>query len=320
MVSKNNFGENQINDIVKNFNQKNKKEDEDRISMMPYAINKENNINNITSSDKKQIIYLKNKLKLMKKKLKKRDSIIKKIEKKYKKLEILYKKLEKENEKLKEENNKYNDYKNKYNYIKPKIANKTEIYNHHYENININIFLDNSQQNYKYNKYNNMIKNSKKNNFLFNANQNKMNEYSFKCLSDNDDLTKIIFEESEDIVEFKLLLMNTGPLPWPKDLTKLVFDNPLFDQENSQDIILVAQEKNEIKNYLVRFKNLKEYPRGEYTSKLRFNVNGKNIGEKIVLTIIIEEKYDISELKKEGGGNTNQLTQFYEGIYGAYHN
>ena len=311
MVSKNNFGENQINDIVKNFNQKNKKEGEgDRIFMMPIAINNENNINNITSSDKKQIIYLKNKLKLMKKKVKKRDSIIKKLEKKNKKLE-------KENEKLKEQSNKY---KNKLNYINPKIRNKTEIYNHHYENININIFLDNHQQNYKYNEYNNMIKNSKKNNFLFNANQNIMNDYSFKCLSDTDDLTKIIFEESEDIVEFKLLLMNTGPLPWPKDLTKLVFDDPLFDQENSQDIILVAQEKNEQKNYLVPFKNLKEYPSGEYTSKLRFNVNGKNIGEEIALTIIIEEKYDISELKKEGGGNTNQLTQLYEGIYGAYHN
>ena len=86
-------------------------------------------------------------------------------------------------------------------------------------------------------------------------------------------IKKKIYEDNDDFAEFTLLLSNDGAAPWPSGKTKLAFDEPIFDEENSKDIILVSQEHNQQKNYKVCFKGLKEYPTGEYISKLRFNVN-----------------------------------------------
>ena len=100
----------------------------------------------------------------------------------------------------------------------------------------------------------------------------------------------------------------------------MVFDEPIFDGENSKEILLVSQEHNQQKNYIVCFKSLNQYQTGEYISKLRFNVNGKNIGEEIVLTIIIEETYDIQKLKMEDEGNNGQLSQFENEFYSGFAN
>ena len=249
--------------------------------------------------------------------LQERDDIIKKLEKENKKLE-------KEIKIFIEQSKKYGGNKNQLDNMNPKIRNKTEIYNK-YEIINIeqninNFFLNNGQQNYKYNEYNNMIKNFNENNYLFNASQNLGNDYSFKCLTEREKLTKKIYEDKCDIVEFRLLLINNGAAPWPRGKTKLVFDEPIFNGENSKEILLVSQEHNQQKNYIVCFKSLNQYQTGEYISKLRFNVNGKNIGEEIVLTIIIEETYDIQKLKMEDEGNNGQLSQFENEFYSGFAN
>ena len=314
MDNQKNFGENEMNEMLKKFNQKNKKEDDEDKNFIIPNINKENNIN-IISSYKQQIESLTNKIKLLNIMLQERDDIIKKLEKENKKLE-------KEIKIFIEQSKKYGGNKNKIDNMNPKIRNKTEIYNK-YEIINIeqninNFFLNNGQQNYKNNEYNNMIKNFNENNYLFNASQNLGNNYSFKCLTERDELTKKIYEDNDDFAEFTLLLSNDGTAPWPNGKTKLAFDEPIFEEENSKDIILVAQEKNEQKNYKVCFKSLIQYQSGIYISKLRFNVNGKNIGEEIVLTIIIEEAYDIPKLKMEDGNNNDQLSQFEDVFYSEF--
>ena len=165
-----------------------------------------------------------------------------------------------------------------------------------------------------------MIENFNENNYLFNTSQNQGNDYSFKCLTEREKLTKKIYEDKCDIVEFRLLLINNGAAPWPRGKTKLVFDEPIFNGENSKEILLVSQEHNQQKNYIVCFKSLNQYQTGEYISKLRFNVNGKNIGEEIVLTIIIEETYDIQKFKMEDGCNNGQLSQFENEFYSEFVN
>ena len=318
-----NFGENEMNDMLKKFNQKNKKEDDEDQNFIISKVYQENNINNSISSCNQQIISYQNEIKLLKIKLQEKDDIIKKKEKMNKQLEKEKKQLEKEIKKLKDQFNKYGVNKNKITDIKPKIKNKTEIYNQFEiinieENINNNYFLNNDQQNCKYNENNNMISNFKENNNFINLNQNIGNDYSFECLSKSGKLTKNIIENKSESVTFNLELKNNGSLPWPKGETKLIFENTDFGKENFEDIILEPQEKDKQKSYTVIFQELKEYPIGEYTSNLRFNVNGKNIGEEIVLKIIIEEeKYDFENLKKEMGDNVNELSKFEEEYYDA---
>jgi len=317
MYSDKNFGENEMNDMLKKFNQKNQKEDDEDKNFIILKTDKDNYIDYIISSFNQQINYIINRIKLLNITKEEKDDIIKN----FKNL----KKLQNEIIKLKDNSYKYGG--NKYNSgnLKPKNKNKTEIYNYFKtinieQNINNNFFLNNDQQNYKYNEYNNMISNFNKNNNNFNnVNHNMRSDYSFKCLSENDELTKTIYENDIDFVAFNLVLQNNGSLPWPKAETKLVFEDAIFDEENSKEVILEEQEKDEEKGYIVIFQKLNEYQTGEYTSKLRFNVNGKNIGEEIVLKIIIDEYYDISNLKKEVGDNENELSKLEE-VYYRYSN
>ena len=60
------------------------------------------------------------------------------------------------------------------------------------------------------------------------------NDYSFECLIGIGELTKKIYEDDEDNVQFKLLLRNNGYKAWPKGKVKLVFDEPLFGEDNSK--------------------------------------------------------------------------------------
>ena len=128
MDNQKNFGENEMNEMLKKFNQKNKKEDDEDKNFIIPNINKENNIN-IISSYKQQIESLTNKIKLLNIMLQERDDIIKKLEKENKKLE-------KEIKRFIEQSKKYGGNKNKIDNMNPKIRNKTEIYNK-YEIINI---------------------------------------------------------------------------------------------------------------------------------------------------------------------------------------
>ena len=82
-------------------------------------------------------------------------------------------------------------------------------------------------------------------------------------------------------------MKNNKDITWPKDITKLVFDyNSNFILN---DIILLPQKYNEIKNYEIKINKLEEYPSGDYNIYLRFEVNGEQFGEKIEINFVIKE-------------------------------
>ena len=61
-----------------------------------------------------------------------------------------------------------------------------------------------------------MINNLNENNFFLNLNQNMRNDYSFECLTEIDELKKIIYKGHKKKVKFNLLLKNNGNKAWPE--------------------------------------------------------------------------------------------------------
>ena len=129
MDNQKNFGENEMNEMLKKFNQKNKKEDDEDKNFIIPNTNKKNNIN-IISSYNQQIESLTNQIKLLEKMLQERDDIIKKLEKENKNLEKEIKIF------IEQKIKKYGGNKNQLDNMNPTIRKKTEIYNK-YEIINI---------------------------------------------------------------------------------------------------------------------------------------------------------------------------------------
>ena len=108
-------------------------------------------------------------------------------------------------------------------------------------------------------------------------------------------LNQYIYEGTEQC-EINIILKNNGNVKWPKKKTKFVFDDS--SQIKEGDIILEPQKIGEEKEYKVKFENLGSLKIGEYKSYLLFNVNGKNYGEKLTLSINVKEKKEIEEIEK----------------------
>ena len=121
----------------------------------------------------------------------------------------------------------------------------------------------------------------KNNQNIKNPNEN----YSYECISGNFLQTTIY--EGQNQAQFEVKLKNTGPQPWLKGMAKLIFESSNF--ENNNDIMLNEQKKGEEKTYKVVLENLKEYQEGDYSSDLRLNINGQNIGKSINLKVSIKE-------------------------------
>ena len=189
--------------------------------------------------------------------------------------------LEREVKSLKEEIKKYRNEIKKLKKENEKLKEKKK----HSETMNNSIFN------------NNKIINNEQiiNNYSF---INMQNDYSFKLNSYVENLTMRIFKGDNE-VNFELFLTNNGYETWPENRTKLVFIESSFNKENYNDVILKPQSPKDTWKYDVRFIKLKEYKSDIYISILRFNANGINIGDEIILTVIIEEEYDIPKLRKE---------------------
>ena len=126
-------------------------------------------------------------------------------------------------------------------------------------------------------------------------NQNKKNindKYSYECINGNNLQTNIY--KGENQAQFNIKLKNTGPQPWLKGMGKLIFESSNF--KNNSDIMLDEQKKGEEKTYKVIFENLEKYQEGDYSSDLRLNINGQNIGKPIKLNVSI--KTNNNELMK----------------------
>jgi len=122
---------------------------------------------------------------------------------------------------------------------------------------------------------------------LFLKIRNELFEYSYKCL--NTKLESSI-HQGVDETEITVTLKN-DKIKWPEGKTKLVIDrsNFMIDGEN---INLNPLDKDEQENYVINFKGLKNMRPQEYKVYYDFNVDGKNFGDKLCLSINIENTVD----------------------------
>ena len=127
----------------------------------------------------------------------------------------------------------------------------------------------------------------------------KMNEdeekkhYSYELLNKNQ-LNREIMEGEKEI-KINIMMKNNKNITWPENNTKLVFDfNSNFVKN---DINLLPQKLNEIKDYEIVINDLEEYPPGDYNVYLRFEVNGEQYGERIEINIVIKEKQNDDLIK-----------------------
>jgi hypothetical protein len=129
--------------------------------------------------------------------------------------------------------------------------------------------------------------------------RNEIIEYSYKCL--NTKFESHIYQ-GLDMAKITISLKN-DKMKWLGGKTKLNIDriNSMIDGEN---INLDPLNKGEQENYEINFKGLKNKSPQEYKVYYDFNVDGKNYGDKLCLSIIIEntienfrQKYGIAKEK-----------------------
>ena len=199
--------------------------------------------------------------------------------------------LERENKYLKEEIEKY---KNKIKKLR-KIIEKLKV---NKDNWNFSLFNNNE-----------IINNEQYiNNYSF---VNIGNDYSFNLSSEIENLTQKIYKGDNE-ANFEIFLTNSGSETWPEGRTKLICDKSDFKKENFNDVIILeSQIPKQVKKYVIYFTNLKEYKSAEYISIFRFNIDGINIGEEILLTVIIDEDFNIPQLKGEDGNDLSPKSRCF---------
>ena len=124
------------------------------------------------------------------------------------------------------------------------------------------------------------------NNIINEININDSHEYSFKCLTRQ---LKTYIYKGVSQTSITITLKNDGLIKWPENKTKLI------QEKNNSNIIcqiinLKAQNPKDQNNYDIQLNNLGNLNVGEYKVELNFNINGKNYGNKICLSVIINEK------------------------------
>ena len=139
----------------------------------------------------------------------------------------------------------------------------------------------------------------------------KLKPISFECSTFN--LAAYIYEGTEKS-QIEIKLINNGTQDWPKNKTKLVFDQK--SEIKHDDIKLKDQKVGEEVKYEVKFENLAKLKEGEYQSYARFVVNGTKYGEKLIFKNIIK--------KEDNQGNEvnkymDKIQEFREG-YGLEEN
>ena len=119
-----------------------------------------------------------------------------------------------------------------------------------------------------------------------NNNNNNIIQYSYNILT-----TKLYTYIHEGTNEAKIFvpLKNDGLNKWPENATKLI-----VDQNSSllicNDINLRPLNPGDQDIYEIHFNGLKDFTPNEYKTILYFNVNGKNYGNKISLSVFIKPK------------------------------
>ena len=128
---------------------------------------------------------------------------------------------------------------------------------------------------------------------LFNDNYQRSSEYSFDCTNAMY-LTSYIYQGTDE-ANLELIVKNNGDKTWHENTKFKVLDT---SDIKADDIILSPQKPEEQKNYFINFKNLSQYPAGEYQASLVFFSNGKICGDKLVFKIKIREHNNNNEIKE----------------------
>ena len=107
-------------------------------------------------------------------------------------------------------------------------------------------------------KINTLIKQNKElelklNNLNLSINEDILNIYSYKCINDPETLEKTIYEGTDE-VKIEITLINDGEEPWPKNKTKLIYDEESYFMD--EDILLKPQKPGEEEKYEIVLKNL----------------------------------------------------------------
>ena len=130
---------------------------------------------------------------------------------------------------------------------------------------------------------------------------NKIDNYSFKCLTEN--LNFFLLKGTKE-ANFMLELENDGTIPWPKDKTFLIkFSSK--DSYKSQNIPLTPLNPGSKCFINILFKNMDKLMPGKYKTYFAFNVGGKNYGNNIKICIKIIEETDNSEINFANGSFKN---------------
>ena len=102
--------------------------------------------------------------------------------------------------------------------------------------------------------------------------------------------------EGQKELKIKIKLKNNKNINWPRDASKLTFDSN--SDLIGDDTNLRPQTYNEEREYEIEFRDIEQYPTGEYNCSLNFEVNGEKYGERIDFKIIIKEKNkDLDKVK-----------------------
>ena len=104
-------------------------------------------------------------------------------------------------------------------------------------------------------------------------------------------------EEEAESVSFSIFLKNNINLQWPDKKTKLIVDNDSeLKIKGNQEIALNPLNVNQFQKIEIEL-DLKNVESGEHLCLLNFNVNGKNYGKQLILTIKVKDG-KISEFRQ----------------------
>ena len=129
---------------------------------------------------------------------------------------------------------------------------------------------------------NNMI-----NEIINNNNNYDKIEYSYKLI--NKKMQTYIYQ-GENEAKISIVIKNNCKNKWPEKKTFLIFDK-MNSMITCEDISLKALNPEDQESYDIQFKQLKDLNPQEYKVFFHFNVDGRNYGDKICLSIIIKQKH-----------------------------